>query len=98
MESQLIRVEVAYAEPARAVIRCYALPQPATVADALALAQTDPAFAGIDIATAQVGVFGTRVARDGLLGDGDRVEVYRPLAADPKIARRARARQQARRT
>jgi uncharacterized protein len=40
-----------------------------------------------------VGIFG-RVCDPGqLLADGDRVEIYRPLAADPKSARRARARE-----
>jgi len=39
-----------------------------------------------------VGIFGKVVEEDAPLTDGDRVEIYRPLAADPKEARRRRAR------
>jgi putative ubiquitin-RnfH superfamily antitoxin RatB of RatAB toxin-antitoxin module len=41
-------------------------------------------------------VFGKAVSADQGLGEGDRVEIYRPLTADPKTARRQRARQQRR--
>jgi len=41
-----------------------------------------------------VGVWGKRVALDQVLADGDRVEVYRPLQVDPKLARRERFRSQ----
>jgi putative ubiquitin-RnfH superfamily antitoxin RatB of RatAB toxin-antitoxin module len=85
-------VEVCYASPGAAIIRTYRLPQPACLADALAAAAADPAFAGIDLGGA-VGVFGRVAIRSTPLAEGDRVEVYRPLAADPKSARRARARQ-----
>lgn len=88
-----IGIEVAYAEPHRAIVRAYRLALPATVGDALRAAAADPEFAGIDFAGSAVGIFG-RVATPGqVLADGDRVEVYRPLAADPKSARRARARE-----
>ena len=86
-------VDVVYAEPQRELLRSYRLPSAATVADALRRAAADPAIAGIDLAAATVGVFG-RVATPGQrLCDGDRVEIYRPLAQDPKNARRARARE-----
>jgi len=67
------------------------LPDGATVADAL------DAFAAhgapvMDLARAPVGVWGRQVDRDHRLSDGDRVEIYRPLVADPKTARRRRAR------
>jgi putative ubiquitin-RnfH superfamily antitoxin RatB of RatAB toxin-antitoxin module len=92
-----ILVEVVYAEPQRAIERAYHLEVPATLGDALRRAAADPAFAGIDIEPAAVGVFG-RIAEVGqALNNGDRVEIYRPLAADPKTARRARVRQARRR-
>lgn len=65
--------------------------------DVLRLAADDPAFAGIDIANAAVGVFGRVADAAQVLNDRDRVEIYRPLAADPKNARRARVRQARRR-
>jgi putative ubiquitin-RnfH superfamily antitoxin RatB of RatAB toxin-antitoxin module len=88
-----IGVEVSYAEPDRAIVKTFRLGSPACVADVLRLAAADPEYAGIDIAHAAVGIFGKLAALSQMLNDGDRVEIYRPLAADPKIARRARARE-----
>jgi putative ubiquitin-RnfH superfamily antitoxin RatB of RatAB toxin-antitoxin module len=46
----------------------------------------------VDLENGAFGVFGRRVALDRALAEGDRVEIYRPLAMDPKEARRRRAR------
>ena len=86
-------IEVCHAEPQRAIVKSYPLTAPATVADALRVAAADPAFAGLDVLQSSVGIYGITVSRDRVLEDGDRVELYRPLAADPKSERRARARQ-----
>jgi putative ubiquitin-RnfH superfamily antitoxin RatB of RatAB toxin-antitoxin module len=83
-------VEVIYALPGRAVIKAYRVNSPASVADVLALAAADPDFSGIEVIGSAVGVFGTAVSRDRILRPGDRVELYRGLAADPKEARRER--------
>ena len=83
-------VEVIYALPGRAVIKAYRVNSPASVADVLALAAADPDFSGIDVIGSAVGIYGTAVARDRVLRPGDRVEIYRTLAADPKEARRDR--------
>ena len=48
-------------------------------------------FAEIDLASNKVGVFGKVAALTATLNDGDRVEIYRPLIADPKEARKKRA-------
>ncbi len=88
-----ISVDVVYAEPDHAIERCYWIAAPATMADVLRLAAADPAFADIDLAHAPVGVFGIIADPGDTLRDRDRVEIYRPLAADPKNARRARVRQ-----
>jgi uncharacterized protein len=90
---EVIRVEVAYALPQRAIIKTFELASPATVGDALEAAAADPDFSGIDIVAAQVGVFGVVARRDQILRSGDRIELYRVLAVDPKAARRARAQQ-----
>ena len=92
-----IAVEVVYAETRRVIIRAYRLTSAASVGDALRLAASDSAFAGIDLRLPAVGVFGKLATLDQALVDGDRVEIYRPLAADPKSARRARAREAGRR-
>ena len=88
----IMRVEVVYAEPSRQIVKTYRLQAPATVAELLALAAVDAEFAGIDCLHAPVGIYGRLAARRDALADGDRVEIYRPLAVDPKAARRSRAR------
>jgi uncharacterized protein len=92
-EQPVILVEVAYALSGRAIVKPLRLAAPATVADALQAAAGDPDFAGIDLARAAVGVYGKPAGRGQRLEPGDRIEIYRPLAADPKTARRARVRQ-----
>ena len=87
-----IGVTLIFAEPARAISRQYSLAEGSTVEDALRLALADPEFAGIDLVHAPVGIFGRVVQRNQRLQEGDRVELYRPLAEDPKTARRRRAR------
>lgn len=77
-----MKIEVVSADPRGATVRSVTLPAGATVRDALAAAAVK--------ATA-VGIFGKRVAMETKLTDGDRVEIYRPLAMDPKEARRRRA-------
>ena len=87
-----MRVTVALALPGRQEVVALELPEGATVAGALEAAAPGGRFAGEDLARLEVGIWGARVARDAPLREGDRVEVYRPLRADPKEARRWRAR------
>ncbi len=88
----MIMVEIVYAEAQRSVVKSLSLPQGARLADALLLAAQDAELQGIDFNRAPLGIFGQLVQRDQVLSDGDRIEIYRPLAEDPKIARRKRAR------
>ncbi|MCU7827543.1 MAG: RnfH family protein [Candidatus Thiodiazotropha sp. (ex Myrtea sp. 'scaly one' KF741663)] len=48
-------------------------------------------FAEIDLSSNKIGIFGKAAKLDAVLSDGDRVEIYRPLIADPKEARKKRA-------
>jgi uncharacterized protein len=86
-----IAVEVAYARPEVQVVLPVQLPAGATVADALAAAGLRERFPEIDLETAKVGIFGKLTRLDTVLKPRDRVEVYRPLLADPKEVRRQRA-------
>ncbi len=86
-----LKIEIAYAEPQRALVKAFRVEPGARIADALQLAALDPDFAGIDPLNCPCGIFGRVTRTDRLLKDGDRIEIYRPLAADPKAARRARA-------
>lgn len=85
-----ISVEVAYAEPGRQFLIRMDLAAGATVAEAIRASGVEREFA-IDPAVLGVGIWSKPVARDALLANGDRVELYRPLKADPKEARRQRA-------
>jgi putative ubiquitin-RnfH superfamily antitoxin RatB of RatAB toxin-antitoxin module len=86
-----IQIEIVLARPHRTESLTLILAPGATVADALARAALTPEFAGMGDSAAQVGIFGRIVNREQVLRQGDRVELYRPLAADPKTARRKRA-------
>jgi uncharacterized protein len=92
-DAPLLEIEIAYAEPQRAIVKSLRLPAGACVADALKLAAVDPDFAAVDLANSAFGIFGKLAGADQPLRQGDRIEIYRPLLADPKEARRARAQQ-----
>ncbi len=62
----------------------------ATVADALASSGLYSRFPELETRAPRLGVWGREVRPDQVLQEGDRVEVYRPLLVDPKVARRAR--------
>lgn len=93
MSAALIRVEIVYAEPNRTVAKTLRLAPGSRIADALRLAALDPDFSGVDLINMPVGIFGRVTGTEYALEEGDRIELYRPLAADPKAARRARAQQ-----
>lgn len=85
-----IQIEIAYAEPGRQFLRRLELAEGVTVAQAIDASGLAHEFA-IDATMLVAGVWSKVIPRDALLHDGDRVELYRPLKADPKDARRRRA-------
>ena len=87
-----MRVAVIRAWPGRFESLEVEVPQGATVSDALKAAAMDG-----DPACTGVAIYGERADSDTALRDGDRVELLRPLQADPKDARRRRAQDRARR-
>lgn len=93
MNEAPLQIEIAYAEPQRVIVKVYRLDPGSRVIDALRLAALDPDFAGVDLENSTVGIFGRVTGTDHALAAGDRVEIYRPLAADPKVSRRQRAKQ-----
>ena len=88
----MIRVCVAIALSSRQEVVELEMADGSTVADAIAAAKPESLFPGIDLAAVEAGIWGSRVAMGARLRDGDRVELYRPLTADPKDQRRRRAR------
>ena len=86
----VLRVEVVYASRDEQIVIPLAVPNGCTVAEAIALsgiAGRCPEAAS----PSAVGVYGRIVTPDAVLRDGDRIEIYRPLIADPKQVRRRRA-------
>jgi sulfur carrier protein len=98
-DSGLLQITVVICAAPRSVVEyVLQLPPRATVADALKACEAAQRLSAA-MSSAAVGVWGRQVAPDYQLAQGDRVEVYRPLKVDPKVARRERfARQGARTT
>ncbi|HEY7743725.1 MAG TPA: RnfH family protein [Burkholderiales bacterium] len=86
-----IRVEVAYALRDRQALLDLTLERGATAREAVERSGILRRFPEIDLARVTLGIFGAIVSPDARLRDGDRVEIYRPLMADPKQMRRRRA-------
>jgi len=86
-----LKVEVVYASREVQEVIALELAAGATIADAVKASGLAHRFSGIDPGSALTGIFGQRVNPDAPLKGGDRVEIYRPLRADPKDARRAKA-------
>lgn len=90
-ETARIRVELIYATAENQPLLQFELPADSTVAHAIAHART----LGLPELPLEgnVGIFARACTLNEALRDGDRVEIYRPLIADPKVQRRERARQ-----
>lgn len=84
-------VEVAYALPERQVILELQVPEGTSVLEAAQASGVTGKFEGIDLDNAKFGIFGKVVSPKQVLREGERVEIYRPLIADPKEVRKARA-------
>jgi len=84
-------IEIVHAGVEGTIHKTYRVDAPASVGDVLRRAADDADFAGVDCLRAAVGVFGMVVGAERELQDGDRLEIYRSLAEDPKSARRRRA-------
>jgi len=87
-----IPVEVAYALPDKQAIVPLVVPEGTTALDAAERSGIAAQFEGLVINDdLKLGIFGKAVALGQVLRAGDRVEIYRPLEADPKEVRKARA-------
>ena len=86
----MIRIEIIHAWAQHSIAKSLTVPPGALIADALKLAALEQDFQDVDLANATVGIFGQVASRDRPLKDGDRIEIYRPLLEEPKLARRKR--------
>jgi len=86
-----ITVEVVFAKPGEQALEQLQMPADSTIEAAIRQSGFLERFPEIDLATNKVGIFGKASAPSVELRDGDRIEIYRPLIADPKEARKKRA-------
>jgi uncharacterized protein len=86
-----LAVEVVYALPGRVISASAQVRPGTTVAEAIDQSGFARLVPDVDLGRAVIGIFGRVVARDAIVHDGDRIEIYRPLVADPRAARRQRS-------
>lgn len=89
--SDRIVVEVVYAQPDEQILLKQSVPAGTTVAEAIHASGVLVRYPEIDLAHNKLGIFGKLAKADTVLRDKDRIEIYRPLIADPKEVRRKRA-------
>lgn len=90
-DQKTITVEVAYAKPEKQLIITLQVKPGTTLLEAIRLSGMLEQFPEIDLAEAKVGIFSKISPPEAVLREKDRVEIYRPLIADPKESRRKRA-------
>lgn len=93
MAETMITVELVYAAVDRQVLLTFYVQSGTTVRAALALSGIGAVFPELDLQSCPLGIFGKSVSHPEvrLLEEGERIEIYRPLLADPKEVRRLRA-------
>jgi putative ubiquitin-RnfH superfamily antitoxin RatB of RatAB toxin-antitoxin module len=85
-----MHIGVCYAEADRQVWLRLEVPENSVVEEAIRHSGILKRFPEIDLARQKVGIFGKLVKLDSPLKDGDRIEIYRPIIADPKTVKRRR--------
>jgi len=92
--SEKIVVEVAYASPTEQLILTVDADPGITIEEAVKASGMLDKFPEIDLAVNKVGIFSKAAKLDQKMDAGDRVEIYRPLIADPKAARKKKAKKE----
>lgn len=88
ISDEFLNVEVAYATPEQQLILKVEVPAGTTAAEAVRLSGIEEHFPEIRAEGNPLGIFGKKVKPGQELKAGDRLEIYRPLTADPKVVRR----------
>lgn len=86
-----LQVAVTYALPRQEFIRPLRVAPGTTIGQAIEQSGVLASFPDINLVTQPVGIFGKKKTLDTVLRERDRIEIYRPLVADPKDSRRKRA-------
>jgi putative ubiquitin-RnfH superfamily antitoxin RatB of RatAB toxin-antitoxin module len=88
MEERTMRISVTYAEPGKQRWLELEVPQSSCAEEAIRLSGILQQFPEIDLEENKVGIFGRVVKLAQQLKEGDRVEIYRPITADPETVER----------
>lgn len=91
MAPELLTVTLCYATPTEEILREIKVAPGTTLGEAVTASGLLAELPGFDLATDPVGIFGKKRPLDTVLREHDRIELYRPLVADPKDSRRRRA-------
>ena len=83
-----LRIEIVFATSERQFLETLIVAPGTSIAVAIEKSNVTAAFPEIDLASLAVGVWGNVASRSVVVRDGDRIELYRPLPADPRDARR----------
>ena len=89
--SELCTIEVVYGTPEKQEIITLEVPLETSVEDCITQSNVQKMFPEIDLAENKVGIWNRTCRLNDTVKDGDRIEIYRPLIADPKEVRRLRA-------
>ena len=89
--TEKINIEVVYALPDEQILLKRSVPSGSTVAEAIQASGVLDKHPEIDLADNKLGIFGKLTKAGAVVRDKDRIEIYRPLIADPKEVRRKRA-------
>jgi putative ubiquitin-RnfH superfamily antitoxin RatB of RatAB toxin-antitoxin module len=91
MSEEKIKIELVYALPTEQQLFKIEVPKGATIAEAVRLSGILAKYPEIDPEKGKFGIFGKLSKTDTVVREKDRIEIYRPLIADPKEVRRKRA-------
>ncbi len=86
-----IRIEVVYPLPHEQLVMAAQVPSDATIRDGIQASGILERYTELSMDTLEAGIFGKLAKLDAPLHDRDRIEIYRPLIADPKAVRKQRA-------
>ncbi|MBY5992666.1 RnfH family protein [Ferrimonas balearica] len=89
--AEAMTVEVVYALPEEVFLRKLTLPTGTTAEEAIRASGVLERYPEIDLGAQKIGIFSRTVKLGQVLSDGERVEIYRPLLADPREVRKRRA-------
>jgi len=89
--AEMINIEVAWGDPEKQVLLALEVESGTTLIEAIELSGIREQVAQLEIDPGRLGIFSRKKPPEFVLREGDRVEIYRPLIADPKEIRRKRA-------